>query len=101
MTGDICPTGWRLPTGGGSGEYVSLTNAVGGANIMEKNRPRFAVCPLTYFRRDCRRARRSRNQGRCRLSNLEPVGPGFDGGGGSILVEAVAVEPVATVSVGF
>ena len=37
VTGDICPAGWRLPTGGGSGEYVSLTNAVGGANNMEKN----------------------------------------------------------------
>lgn len=37
VAGDICPSGWRLPTGGGSGEYVSLTNAVGGANNMEKN----------------------------------------------------------------
>ncbi|MBR3353205.1 InlB B-repeat-containing protein [Candidatus Saccharibacteria bacterium] len=37
VAGDICPAGWRLPTGGGSGEYVSLTNAVGGANNMEKN----------------------------------------------------------------
>lgn len=37
LAGDICPAGWRLPTGGGSGEYVSLTNAVGGANNMEKN----------------------------------------------------------------
>ena len=37
VAGDICPVGWRLPTGGGSGEYVSLTNAVGGANNMEKN----------------------------------------------------------------
>ena len=37
VTGDICPAGWRLPTGGGSGEYVGLTNAVGGANNMEKN----------------------------------------------------------------
>ena len=37
VTGDICPTGWRLPTGGGSGEYMNLTNAVGGGNNMEKN----------------------------------------------------------------
>lgn len=37
VAGDICPAGWRLPTGGGSGEYVGLTNAVGGANNMEKN----------------------------------------------------------------
>ena len=37
VAGDICPAGWRLPTGGGSGEYMSLTNAVGGANNMEKN----------------------------------------------------------------
>ena len=37
VTGDICPTGWRLPTGGGSGEFMSLTNAVGGSNNMEKN----------------------------------------------------------------
>jgi uncharacterized protein (TIGR02145 family) len=37
VAGDICPAGWRLPTGGGSGEYMSLTNAVGGVNNMEKN----------------------------------------------------------------
>lgn len=37
VAGDICPAGWRLPTGGGSGEFMSLTNAVGGANNMEKN----------------------------------------------------------------
>ena len=37
VAGDICPAGWRLPTGGGSGEYMSLTNAVGGANNMEQN----------------------------------------------------------------
>lgn len=37
VAGDICPAGWRLPTGGGRGEYVSLTNAVSGANNMEKN----------------------------------------------------------------
>ena len=37
VAGDICPAGWRLPTGGGSGEFMSLTNAVGGANNMVKN----------------------------------------------------------------
>lgn len=37
VAGDICPAGWRLPTGGGSGEYVSLTNAVSGENNMAKN----------------------------------------------------------------
>ena len=26
--GDICPANWRLPTGGGSGEFVALYNAV-------------------------------------------------------------------------
>ena len=37
VAGDICPAGWRLPTGGGSGEFMSLTNAVGGGNNMMKN----------------------------------------------------------------
>ena len=37
VVGDICPAGWRLPTGSGSGEFMSLTNAVGGKNNMEKN----------------------------------------------------------------
>ncbi len=37
VVGDICPAGWRLPTGGGSGEFMSLTNAVGGENNMAKN----------------------------------------------------------------
>lgn len=37
VVGDICPVGWRLPTGGGSGEFMSLTNAVGGENNMVKN----------------------------------------------------------------
>lgn len=26
VTGDICPAGWRLPTGGNSGEFVTLNN---------------------------------------------------------------------------
>ncbi len=37
VAGDICPAGWRLPTGGGSGEFMSLTNVVGGGNNMMKN----------------------------------------------------------------
>ena len=37
VTGDICPAGWRLPTGGTSGEFVSLTNAVGGSTDVAKN----------------------------------------------------------------
>lgn len=28
VAGDICPKGWRLPTGGSSGEYVALNNAI-------------------------------------------------------------------------
>ena len=28
--GDICPYGWRLPTGGSNGEYVALNSAIGG-----------------------------------------------------------------------
>ena len=28
--GDICPAGWRLPTGGPGNEYVALNNAVNG-----------------------------------------------------------------------
>jgi uncharacterized protein (TIGR02145 family) len=37
VTGDICPAGWRLPTGGTSGEFVSLANAVGGSTDTAKN----------------------------------------------------------------
>lgn len=29
-SGDICPKGWRLPTGGASGEFVALAKAYGG-----------------------------------------------------------------------
>ena len=28
VTGDICPGGWRLPTGGSSGEFVALNTAI-------------------------------------------------------------------------
>ena len=37
VAGDICPAGWRLPTGGTSGEFVSLANAVGGSTDTAKN----------------------------------------------------------------
>lgn len=30
VTGDICPFGWRLPTGGNGGEYATLNTAIGG-----------------------------------------------------------------------
>ncbi len=30
VTGDICPSGWRLPTGGRSGEYSALSTTLGG-----------------------------------------------------------------------
>ena len=33
VTGDICPAGWRLPTGGTSGEFVNLTRSIGGSGI--------------------------------------------------------------------
>lgn len=29
-SGNICPKGWRLPTGGGNGEFVALAKAYGG-----------------------------------------------------------------------
>ncbi|MBR2996917.1 InlB B-repeat-containing protein [Candidatus Saccharibacteria bacterium] len=32
VAGDICPTGWRLPTGGTSGEYVTLNNLANNAS---------------------------------------------------------------------
>ncbi len=32
VTGDICPTGWRLPTGGTSGEYGVLNTAINGGS---------------------------------------------------------------------
>ena len=31
-TQDICPAGWRLPTGGASGEYQALCTAINGSN---------------------------------------------------------------------
>lgn len=33
VTGDICPAGWHLPTGTGSGEFGKLSNALGGLQI--------------------------------------------------------------------
>ena len=30
VTGDLCPTGWHLPTGSGSGDYGLLSNSLGG-----------------------------------------------------------------------
>lgn len=32
VTGDICPAGWRLPTGSSSGEYMQLNNVVNGGS---------------------------------------------------------------------
>ena len=37
VIGDICPAGWRLPTGGRNGEFVSLTNTLTGSNATETN----------------------------------------------------------------
>lgn len=37
VVGDICPKGWRLPTGGTSGEFSSLANMVGGASATAIN----------------------------------------------------------------
>lgn len=31
--GDICPAGWRLPTGGENGEYVDLNNAINDGSL--------------------------------------------------------------------
>ena len=33
-TSDICPAGWRMPTGGGSGEYKNLLNIIRGSNNL-------------------------------------------------------------------
>ncbi len=30
----ICPAGWRLPTGGSSGEYVALNTSVNGGSTL-------------------------------------------------------------------
>ena len=43
VVGDICPKGWRLPTGGPSGEYMDLDNALNGiinTDATEANAPR-------------------------------------------------------------
>ncbi len=37
VVGDICPAGWRLPTGGTHGEYVDLVNDLAGNNATETN----------------------------------------------------------------
>ena len=37
VTGDICPAGWRLPTGGASGEFKSLTNLLAGGSVVATN----------------------------------------------------------------
>lgn len=42
VAGDLCPAGWRLPTGGNSGEFVALNNAVN-ANANA------AISPLFKF----------------------------------------------------
>jgi uncharacterized protein (TIGR02145 family) len=34
---DICPKGWRLPTGGSSGEFQALYNQYGSAANMRKS----------------------------------------------------------------
>ena len=36
--GDICPAGWRLPTGGTGGEYANLVNSVGGTAAVANDR---------------------------------------------------------------
>lgn len=36
--GDICPAGWRLPTGGTGGEYANLVNSVGGTATVANDR---------------------------------------------------------------
>ena len=37
VAGDICPAGWRLPTGGTNGEFVNLVGTMAGSNTTEKN----------------------------------------------------------------
>lgn len=37
VTGDICPAGWRLPTGGENGEFVDLVNLMTGNNDSATN----------------------------------------------------------------
>ena len=37
VVGDICPAGWRLPTGGVGGEFQNLANVVGGATVTAIN----------------------------------------------------------------
>jgi len=35
VSGDICPAGWRLPTGGDSGEYKALNTAINGGKTND------------------------------------------------------------------
>ncbi len=40
---DICPSGWRMPTGGASGEYQALANAItGGTSNWIKTEPEYS-----------------------------------------------------------
>lgn len=36
VSGDICPAGWRLPTGGNDGEYKALNTTIGGSTNLLK-----------------------------------------------------------------
>jgi uncharacterized protein (TIGR02145 family) len=37
LSQDICPKGWRLPTGNSSGEFVALDKAYGGTGVNRSN----------------------------------------------------------------
>ena len=41
VTGDICPYGWRLPTGGNNGEYATLNTSIGGTLKNDEKLIRF------------------------------------------------------------
>ncbi len=36
VSGDICPIGWHLPTGGDNGEYSTLNTAIGGGSTNDR-----------------------------------------------------------------
>lgn len=58
IVGDLCPSGWHLPTGTGSGEFGILSNSLGGyqengvaQNMSDSTTPRYAVMAsrLSHF----------------------------------------------------
>ena len=47
-TASICPKGWRLPTGGDSGEFKTLYNNYNSSSVLRSNPVNFTLSGLAY-----------------------------------------------------